>query len=61
MVVEDSYGCTHRDTVEIAVQQQLPGPNVIDCISGENGVAEIVWDPVGGCLLYTSPSPRDRG
>ena len=24
-------------------------------------LAELVLDQAGGCLLYTSPSPRDRG
>ncbi len=52
LVVEDSYGCVHKDTVQVEVQQQLAGPDVVDCISLENGVAEIVWDPLGGSTGY---------
>lgn len=52
LLVEDSYGCIHKDTVQVAVQQQLPAPIVTDCISGENGVAEIIWSAVGGSTGY---------
>ena len=52
LVVEDSYGCVHKDTVQVALQQQLAGPTIIECISLENGAAEIVWDPLGGSIGY---------
>ena len=28
-------------------------------ISEDYGYAEVVWYALNGCLLYTSPSPRD--
>ncbi len=52
LVVEDSYGCVHKDTVQVEVQQQLAGPTIINCLSLENGVAEIEWDALGGATGY---------
>ena len=32
-----------------------------DAPTNSTGPAIANWDPPLGCLLYTSPSPRDRG
>ena len=61
VIAQDVYGCqvTMSETVEV-------GPAAIEvnamamaevCFEGNDG--EVSWAPVGGCLLYTSPSPRD--
>ena len=43
--------------------EQLSGCKLL--IESEEGIIEIseqnMKDPLKGCLLYTSPSPRDRG
>ena len=36
-------------------------PCLVATGGGAGGCAQSVLNIVGGCLLYTSPSPRDRG
>ena len=47
--------------VEVNGQDPSAGPvTLIDPLTG-NTAGTLTVDPVTGCLLYTSPSPRDRG
>ena len=43
--------------LEAAGKVVAVGPDVTDLAIGDR----VVYGPVLGCLLYTSPSPRDRG
>ena len=52
LVVDDSPSV--RQQVGLALKQA--GFEILEAVDGVDGVAKI-----DGCLLYTSPSPRDRG
>ena len=59
-IVKDGAGCTLIDSVEIIDQNNFTATfegKSVNCNGECNG--EIVVTPSGGCLLYTSPSPRD--
>ena len=50
----------HREIDESEEHQRLRAVEVaLDDAAGATGQAEVVVPQGGGCLLYTSPSPRD--
>ena len=55
ILVKQEYGLYDRDAQAHAHAQHAAGPAAA-AAAGTRGTR-----PLGGCLLYTSPSPRDRG
>ena len=62
VIVTDDNNCQKQDSYTITEPNQLivdsMTSSVISCNPGVDGQATAY---VSGCLLYTSPSPRDRG
>ena len=57
LIVTDANNCTAEDEVMVTVLIALPGQIVaptLECPANDPGL-------ISSCLLYTSPSPRDRG
>ena len=50
------YGVVHLKSLPGSPSNRLSIDEIID--SAQEDVNSLVY---GGCLLYTSPSPRDRG
>ena len=53
IVIKDSSGKYHEIEADAEKKPLL--------ISVSNGIAAAIVNPSNSCLLYTSPSPRDRG
>ena len=72
-VVDGSNGCDENSSIEVELDDLAPTFSVMggetDCFSGATDVIindlvatnpSFSWEGPNGCLLYTSPSPRDQ-
>ena len=59
VLIEDIYGCTVLDTIEVEVIAALPAPNV-SCIAIDNTLL-FSWDPIPGVTQYEYNIIRPTG
>ena len=43
----------------VAMAEPSSGQRIVDLACGTGGVTKLILEQLKGCLLYTSPSPRD--
>ena len=62
VIVEHDNGAVNAATLNTVAAAQAIGGDIDALVSGHNcSKAAEAAAAIEGCLLYTSPSPRDRG